>query len=114
MAINNQAEKVYSLTRSIPKGKVATYKQLAQLADIKNPRQIGYLMHINPYRSSASLDLLEGDVPCHRVVSSTGKVAKTFAFGGHKKQQELLEKEGVRFKSGKIDLNKYLWNPLES
>lgn len=105
MKSTDQAEKVYELTRAIPKGKVATYKQLAQLSGVSNPRQIGYLMHQNPYA---------GDVPCHRVVSSTGKVAKTFAFGGEDAQKDLLEKEGIVFSNGKIDLNKYLWNPLKS
>lgn len=105
MKTNNQAEKVYSLTRSIPKGKVATYKQLAQLSGVRNPRQIGYIMHSNPSEST---------VPCHRVVSSTGKVAKTFAFGGYEEQQKRLEGEGVIFNNGKINLSEYLWNPLKS
>lgn len=105
MAPNKQAEKVYALTRSIPKGKVATYKQLAQLANIRNPRQIGYLMHINPY---------EGDVPCHRVVSSNGKVAKTFAFGGLDEQKRRLEKEGIVFRGNKINLREFLWDPYNN
>jgi methylated-DNA-protein-cysteine methyltransferase-like protein len=105
MTPNKQAEKVYSITRSIPKGRVATYKQLAQLSGVSNPRQIGYLMHINPY---------EGDVPCHRVVSSTGKVAKTFAFGGLAEQQKRLEKEGVIFNNGKINLVECLWDPFKN
>jgi methylated-DNA-protein-cysteine methyltransferase-like protein len=102
---NRQAEKVYELTRAIPVGKVATYKQLAQLAGIPNPRQVGHIMHLNPYQN---------EVPCHRVVSSSGKVAVTFAFGGLEAQKRLLEKEGVQFTRGKIDLNKYLWNPLKN
>lgn len=103
--MNSKVEIVYQLTRAIPKGKVATHKQLAQLAGVSNPRQIGYMMHQNPF---------EGDVPCHRVVSSSGKVAITFAFGGGDAQQKLLEKEGVEFTRGQINLAKYLWNPLKN
>ncbi len=100
---NKQAEIVYNIVRNIPKGYVLTYKAVAQLAEVSNPRQVGHILHLNPF---------EGEVPCHRVVSSSGKVAKTFAFGGGKAQQKLLEKEGILFIKDKVNLNIYLWNPF--
>lgn len=97
--INKQAQEVYQITTNIPVGKVATYKRVAQLAGIKNPRQVGYYLHRNQF---------EGQVPCHRVVSSSGKLAKNFAFGGAGEQRKKLEKEGIKFSQEKIDLKKYL------
>ena len=93
-------EKIYEVVKSIPKGKVATYGQVAMLAG--NPRWarvVGYALHQNPE---------PGVIPCHRVVNREGKVAETFAFGGGTIQREILEKEGIKFeKDGHIDLNIY-------
>lgn len=93
-------EKIYIVVKSIPKGKVATYGQVALLAG--NPRWarvVGYALHKNPE---------PGIIPCHRVVNRNGQVAESFAFGGSNVQRELLEKEGIVFSSdGSIDLEKY-------
>jgi methylated-DNA-protein-cysteine methyltransferase-like protein len=95
-------EKIYEVVKTIPKGKVTTYGQVALLAG--NPhwsRVVGYALHKNPQ---------PGIIPCHRVVTRNGEVAKSFAFGGENVQRELLEKEGIKFKSdGTIDLQKYGW-----
>ncbi len=93
-------EKIYEVVKSIPKGKVATYGQVALLAG--NPRWarvVGYALHQNP---------APGVIPCHRVVNHEGKVATSFAFGGGETQREMLEKEGIVFeRDGHIDLFKY-------
>jgi len=81
-------EKVYSLVKQIPKGKVTTYGAIAKKLSM-SPRTVGYALHLNPY---------EGKVPCHRVVNRDGRVAPHFAFGGSEIQKELLENEGVKFK----------------
>lgn len=95
-------EKIYEVVKTIPKGKVTTYGQVALLAG--NPRWarvVGYALHKNPH---------PGIIPCHRVVTRNGEVAKSFAFGGENVQRELLENEGIVFKSdGTIDLKKYGW-----
>lgn len=80
-------EEIYDLVRQIPAGKVSTYGRIANVLNI-SPRYVGYVLHNNPY---------EGDVPCHRVVNASEKVADTFAFGGGNAQQRLLEAEGVIF-----------------
>ena len=96
----NAFEKIYEVVKSIPKGKVATYGQVALLAG--NPRWarvVGYALHVNPE---------PGIIPCHRVVNREGKVAPSFAFGGESVQRQLLESEGIVFESGgRIDLGKY-------
>ena len=87
---------------SIPKGKVATYGQVALLAG--NPRWarvVGYALHNNP---------APGVIPCHRVVNREGKVAESFVFGGGNVQRQMLEQEGITFETdGHIDLSKYQW-----
>ena len=95
-------EKIYKVVSAIPKGKVATYGQVAMLAG--NPRWarvVGYALHNNP---------APGVIPCHRVVNREGKIAKAFAFGGEDAQKKLLLEEGITFlKDGTIDLEKYGW-----
>lgn len=93
-------EKVYAFLTTIPKGKVATYGQIAAHLGNKNlSRAVGNILHNNPD---------PGRFPCHRVVSSKGQVASHFAFGGGVAQRALLEQEGIVFESnGRIDLKKY-------
>lgn len=94
--------KIYKIVAIIPKGKVATYQQIAKITGIKNPRLVGFYLHKN---------LDPKNVPCHRVIKSDGTLASGYAFGGIKKQKEILQKEGIRFNGNKINLNKYLFNP---
>ncbi len=80
---------VYELVKKIPKDKVMTYGQIAQkLGRPKAARAVGNILHQN-----TSLQ-----IPCHRVVNRKGRIACHFAHGGEKKQQQLLLKEGVKFK----------------
>ena len=96
----NTYEKIYEIVKRIPKGKVATYGQVATLAGNANlARTVGNALHANPDNST---------IPCHRVVNRKGEVAEYYAFGGPKAQRKLLESEGITFKEdGKIDLKKY-------
>lgn len=95
-------DKVYEIVKKIPKGKVATYGQIAwMLGNPRASRAVGYALHSNP---------APGVVPCHRVVNREGRLAPGFAFGGPGIQQELLEKEGVLLNEhGVVDLHQYLW-----
>ena len=99
----NFFKKVYEVVKHIPKGKVASYGQIARL--LGNPRAsraVGYALHANPY---------PGVVPCHRVVNRVGRLAPGFAFGGEDIQKEMLEAEGVAVDSEYlVDMNKYGWN----
>lgn len=94
-------ERVYQVVRQIPKGKVATYGQVARLAGNKKwSRVVGYALHVNPE---------PGKIPCHRVVNRLGEPSSAFAFGGVNRQIELLETEGITFVDGRVDMNKYQW-----
>lgn len=92
-------DKIYEVVKKIPKGSVATYGQVAEMAGNKNwARVVGNVLHNNPY---------PGIVPCHRVVNARGDLAANFGFGGAKAQEELLKKEGVTVVNGRVDLLKY-------
>ena len=97
-------EKIYEVVSLIPKGKVATYGQVALLAG--NPRWarvVGYALHNNPAPIV---------IPCHRVVNREGRTAPAFAFGGEGVQKQLLIDEGIVFnEDGLIDLKIYGWRP---
>jgi len=85
-------KKVYTQTRKIPKGKVATYKQIAQaIGCLQAARAVGNALNKNPYAPQ---------VPCHRVIRSDGRVGG-FA-GGAKRKIAMLKKEGIVIKGGKI------------
>lgn len=93
---------VFELLTKIPRGKVVTYKQLAQMSGIKNPRLIGRILHTN----------VDGQkYPCHRVIKSDGTVASGYAFGEQHGQIIRLRQEGVEFLGGKVDLSQYQWLP---
>ncbi|MGN1083633.1 MAG: MGMT family protein [Lachnospiraceae bacterium] len=95
-------ELIYDVVKQIPKGKVATYGQVAALAGNKRwARVVGYALHANPDPAH---------IPCHRVVNREGAVSEAFAFGGGNRQAELLRKEGVEVAEKKVDLEKYRWN----
>lgn len=94
-------EKVYEVVRKIPKGKVATYKQIAKLSgNPKAARAVGMFMRTNP-------DLKT--IPCHRVVASDGKLTGYSAGNGIETKKKLLLKEGVCFMKEKVDLKKSWW-----
>lgn len=98
--------KIYALCRKIPKGKVTTYKILAEKLGTKAYRAVGAAMNLNPY---GILNCNGKDmVPCHRVVASSGHL-HGFAHG-LKKKAELLEKEGIKVVTDKIaDFEKVLF-----
>ena len=96
-------EQIYLLAKQIPRGKVATYGQLAKLAG--NPqaaRAVGMCMRTNP---NAPI------VPCHRVVSSTGKLTGYSAGEGIPTKKKMLSEEGVFFIDDNVDLARSQWQP---
>lgn len=99
----NTFEKIYSVVKKIPKGKVASYGTVAALAG--NPRWsrvVGYALHVNPE---------PGIIPCHRVVTRNGEVSKAFAFGGENMQRQLLSEEGIEFlDDGRVDMARFAWH----
>lgn len=104
MEPKNTFEKIYDIVCQIPYGKVATYGQVAALAGNKRlSRVVGYALHVNPDPER---------IPCYRVVNRFGEVSSAFAFGGGNRQVELLMAEGVEFKDGRVDMDKYQWKKV--
>ena len=83
---------VWNLCKRVPKGKLTTYKALAEQLNCKAYRAIGNALNKNPYAPK---------VPCHRVIKTNGELGG-FAHGSQKKK-ELLQKEGIKIREGKIE-----------
>jgi methylated-DNA-protein-cysteine methyltransferase-like protein len=104
-APDNRNQRVWRTVLQIPRGKVATYGQIASLADVpgpSGPRQVGYAL-------AALAD--DSTVPWQRVVNAAGEISARDSLGGAS-QRALLEAEGVAFDAhGKIDFQRYRWTP---
>lgn len=95
-------DKVYNVTNKIPKGKVATYGQLARLCGVpKAARAIGMFMKTNPDAPRT---------PCHRVVAADGSLTGYSGRGSIPTKRKMLLSEGVYFKGEKVDLSRSGWN----
>lgn len=96
--------RVYALVAQIPRGRVATYGQIARmLGAARAARIVGWAMHGNPYGAR---------VPCHRVVQRGGSCSPNFRAGEPAAQRRLLEREGVQFLlDGRVDLQAQQWRP---
>ncbi|HOO29137.1 MAG TPA: MGMT family protein [Lachnospiraceae bacterium] len=98
----NSFQLIYEVVQKIPKGRVASYGQVAALAGNRRwARVVGYALHVNPDEQA---------IPCYRVVTKEGYTAPGFVFGGPGKQQELLEADGIEFVEGHVDMRKYQWD----
>ena len=94
---DSPTKRIYEAVKRIPKGHVATYRQVAKMAgNEKMSRAVGNALHKN---------LDPEHIPCFRVVK--GELAGAFAFGGADVQAELLREDGVEVVDGKVDLTKY-------
>jgi len=97
-------ERIYRVVRRIPKGRVATYGQVAELAGIpRAPRQVGYALHALPEGS---------DVPWQRVTNAQGACSQRSDADGDRLQRAILEAEGLVFgPHGRLDLERWRWKP---
>lgn len=93
----NFNEKVWELTKKIPRGKVTTYKIIANQLNSSAYRAVGMALNRNTSR----------EVPCHRVVGSDGHLVG-FAHGLDKKAQ-MLRNEGIEVKDNRLNLYTYLF-----
>ena len=101
----NTYDRIYDVVCQIPIGQVATYGQIAELAQMpRQARLVGYAL----YRVAP-----DSQIPWHRVVNSRGQVSESpFRQGSDHLQRSLLEAEGITFNaSGTIDLRRYRWQP---
>ena len=105
MTGRNQAKKnyqaIWGLVQQVPRGKVATYGEIAKLAGLLGQaRLVGYALHNLPHGIN---------IPWHRVINSKGRISLPKVSGQYDRQKKLLEKEGVVFVRDKIDLDRYDW-----
>lgn len=91
MMTENFNEKVWKVTKKIPRGKITTYKQIAKALNTKAYRSVGSALNKNPFSPK---------VPCHRVVNSNGNIGG-FA-KGFKQKIKMLKKEGIEIENKKI------------
>ena len=99
LVTDSPSRRIYEAVKKIPKGHVATYGQVAELAgDKKMARAVGNALHKNPDPEH---------IPCYRVVNAKGELAGEFAFGGKGQQAKLLMQEGVEVVDGKVNLPQY-------
>lgn len=94
-------EEVYKILQIIPKGKVVTYSQIAEIIGNKHyARAVGNILHTNP----------DGEkYPCYKVVNAKGCLSEKYAFGGIEKQKEKLKSDGIEVVDYRVDLEKYQW-----
>ena len=95
---NRTYQRIYEVVRRIPRGRAATYGQVAELAGIEGrARQVGYALHHSPPR-----------LPWHRVINARGQISARASSDWGELQQHLLEAEGVEFDlEGRVDLKKF-------
>ena len=98
--MSNLFEEIYKEVKAIPKGRVATYGQIAALAgNYRAARAVGWALHVNPDPEN---------IPCHRVVNRFGGLSSAFAFGGELEHMRRLIADGVEVSDELIvDLDKY-------
>ena len=103
MAVAESHERIYAVVRRIPRGRVATYGQVAQLAGLPGQaRLVGYALHAVA---------AQGTLPWHRVINAQGRVStRSEGPGGTVLQRLRLEQEGVVFTGGRVRLERYRWD----
>jgi methylated-DNA-protein-cysteine methyltransferase related protein len=98
-------EKIYAVVRKIPKGRVATYGDVARIAGLaRQARLVGYALHALPAGTA---------LPWHRVINAQGKLSLARDGSSSGITQRLrLEREGVRVDAGaRVSLERYAWRP---
>ncbi|HEX4404792.1 MAG TPA: methylated-DNA--[protein]-cysteine S-methyltransferase [Polyangia bacterium] len=97
-------KRIYAVVRRVPRGRVATYGQVAALAGMpRHARQVGYALHQLPANSA---------VPWHRIVNAKGRISlRANGLGYEELKAQLLRREGVRLSEGAIALPRFQWQP---
>ncbi len=102
MGSTSSYDRIYAVVRRVPRGRVATYGQIAALAGLAgHARQVGYALNAMPDDDS---------IPWHRVINAKGAISLKPQPGEDNEQRNLLESEGVRFNDGdRVSLAEYRW-----
>ena len=102
--VSTTYKKIYDVVKRVPKGRIATYGQVAWLAGLPGgARQVGYALHALPQTH---------DVPWHRVINAQGRISTRSSSDHDELQRILLEAEGVTFdERGRVALDRFRWEP---
>jgi methylated-DNA-protein-cysteine methyltransferase-like protein len=105
---NQQAfyAQVWNLVRQVPRGKVVTYGQIAQMLPAPAEMDLQTYQALSPRWVGSAVAACPPDVPWQRVINSQGKIS---ARPGAQRQRLLLEQEGIVFVKDKVDLKVYQW-----
>lgn len=96
-------ERIYAVVRRVPRGRVATYGQIAALAGMPgHARQVGYALHATPEGAG---------LPWHRIINASGAISLPPHDGGDAQRALLRRERVVVTAAGRIDLAKYQWKP---
>jgi methylated-DNA-protein-cysteine methyltransferase-like protein len=96
-------QRFWKTIRDIPEGRVASYGQIAEIAGVpRGARQVGYALKHLPD---------DVEVPWHRVLRSSGRLAFESGTRAYRKQAGLLAEENVPVLKGRVDMKKYRWQP---
>ena len=99
LVTDSPTRRIYEAVKKIPRGEVATYGQVAEMAGNKKmARAVRNALHKNPDPEK---------IPCYRVVNAKGELAGEFAFGGEGAQARLLQADGIAVVDGRVDLKIY-------
>ena len=96
MKVKSVFEKIYKEVENIPKGKIATYGEIAKKVGT-TPKVVGWALHRNPRPTL---------IPCHRVVYKNGDLSSGYAFGGIAKQKKRLQEEGIKIVKNQVVMPK--------
>ena len=99
LVTDSPTRRIYEAVKKIPRGKVATYGQVAEMAGNKK------MAHVCSSDLESSPDTEK--IPCYRVVNAKGELAGEFAFGGEGAQARLLQADGIAVADGRVDLKIY-------
>jgi methylated-DNA-protein-cysteine methyltransferase related protein len=102
--VSEKYQRIYGVVSRIPRGRVATYGQVASLARLpRQARLVGYALNVLPAGTA---------VPWFRVVNAQGRISlRSSGMGFDELQAKLLTRERVRFVAGTIPLDRFQWRP---
>lgn len=100
---NNSYPRIWNIVAAIPRGRVASYGQVAELAGIgRGARMVGWALGQAPDRAA---------LPWHRVLNAQGKIAIPAGSRSRAEQIRRLTDEGIVVNDGKVDMRRYRWEP---
>ena len=96
-------QRIYGVIRDVPKGCVASYGQIADIAGIpRGARQVGYALRCLPKGHA---------LPWFRIITASGKIAFPEDTDAFRVQRDRLRDEGVRVENGRVDMKRFRWQP---